>query len=65
MAYPPPEDVTKITIENGRESWVIKKRSTIEAFCEDYLATFSKPPPKKTAPKKPVKKISNQPSKNQ
>lgn len=46
---PSPRHVTKVIIECGDEDYILKKKSSILAWCHDYIELFGKPA-------KPIKK---------
>lgn len=49
MDLPSPEYVAKVIIECGDESYILKKKASILAWCQDYIEFFSQPA-------KPIKK---------
>lgn len=54
MDLPSPRHVTKVIIECGDEDYILKKKSSILAWCQDYVELFgqsAKPIKKKGAPR--------------
>jgi len=49
MDLPSPRHVTKVIIECGDEDYILKKKSSILAWCQDYIELFGQPA-------KPIKK---------